>query len=134
MPAPQKPYRSEDLWQTTCFELFVKDAGEKYREFNFSPSSQWAAYTFEGYRAGREPLPLDEPPDGWFSIETWDGLLLRATVKTALESNTRIGLSAIIEETDGTKSYWALAHPPGDKPDFHDPACFALELPAASTA
>ena len=43
-----------------------------------------------------------------------------------------MGLSAIIEETDGTKSYWALAHPPGEEPDFHDPACFALELAAAS--
>lgn len=42
----------------------------------------------------------------------------------------KIGLSAVIEETDGTKSYWALAHPDGP-PDFHDPACFVLELPAA---
>ena len=45
-----------------------------------------------------------------------------------------MGLCAVIEEKDGTKSYWALAHPPGDKPDFHDPACFALELPAATGA
>jgi hypothetical protein len=41
-----------------------------------------------------------------------------------------MGLSAIIEESDGTKSFWALAHPPG-KPDFHHPDCFTLELPAA---
>ena len=40
-----------------------------------------------------------------------------------------LGLSAILEEKDGTKSYWALAHPEGDKPDFHDPACFAAHLP-----
>lgn len=38
-------------------------------------------------------------------------------------------ISAVIEEADGTKSYWALRHPPG-KPDFHHPDCFALELPA----
>ena len=36
-----------------------------------------------------------------------------------------IGLSAIIEEEDGTISYWALAHPPG-RPDFHHPDCLAL--------
>jgi hypothetical protein len=41
----------------------------------------------------------------------------------------RIGLSAVIEEADGTISYWALAHPPGE-PDFHHADCFALELPA----
>ncbi len=44
-------------------------------------------------------------------------------------ADCEIGISAVIEETDGTKSYWALAHPPG-KPDFHHPACFAATLPA----
>lgn len=39
-------------------------------------------------------------------------------------------ITAVIEETDGTKSYWALAHPAG-KPDFHHPDGFVLELPAA---
>ena len=129
LPAPQKPYRAEGLWQTTCFELFVRDAGEAYREFNFSPSSQWAAYTFQSYRSGRESLPLDEPPTGWISIEPWGLFLQRASIAITLEPDARIGLSAVIEEIDGTKSYWALAHPPGDKPDFHDPACFAVELP-----
>jgi hypothetical protein len=37
-------------------------------------------------------------------------------------------LSAILEEKDATKSYWALAHPVGLKPDFHDPACFTAHL------
>jgi hypothetical protein len=46
------------------------------------------------------------------------------------EGLSKLGLSAVIEEKDGTLSYWALAHPPG-RADFHDPACFALELPAA---
>ena len=40
-----------------------------------------------------------------------------------------LALSSVIEELDGTKSYWALAHPPG-QPDFHHPACFAATLPA----
>jgi hypothetical protein len=40
----------------------------------------------------------------------------------------RLGLSAVIEATDGTISYWALAHP-SDKPDFHHPDSFVLELP-----
>ena len=39
----------------------------------------------------------------------------------------------VIEELDGTKSYWALAHPPG-KPDFHHPDCFALTLAAPGAA
>jgi hypothetical protein len=39
----------------------------------------------------------------------------------------RLGLSAVLEEADGGKSYWALTHPHG-KPDFHHADCFALEL------
>jgi hypothetical protein len=34
----------------------------------------------------------------------------------------------VLEETGGTKSYWALSHVQ-DKPDFHDPGCFAARLP-----
>ncbi|HZF44227.1 MAG TPA: hypothetical protein VEZ48_12550 [Sphingomonadaceae bacterium] len=45
----------------------------------------------------------------------------------------RLALSAVIEESAGRKSYWALAHPPG-APDFHHPACFAAELPAPTRA
>jgi hypothetical protein len=39
----------------------------------------------------------------------------------------RLGLSAVIEDHYGRLGYWALRHPPG-KPDFHNAACFALEI------
>lgn len=78
-------------------------------------------------------LPIDAPP---IDIEIRETLLeLTASLDlseiSALSPNEmwRVGLSAVIEETDGTKSYWALRHPPG-KPDFHHPDCFALELAA----
>jgi hypothetical protein len=45
----------------------------------------------------------------------------------------RLGLSAVIEEANGRKSYWALAHPPG-KADFHHSDCFAYKLPAVGSS
>ncbi len=39
----------------------------------------------------------------------------------------RLALSAVIEDSDGGLSYWALAHPRG-KPDFHHADSFALTL------
>jgi hypothetical protein len=54
---------------------------------------------------------------------------LGATIAVDAEISWHLGLSAILEERDGTKSYWAIAHPDGEKPDFHDPACFAARLP-----
>jgi hypothetical protein len=53
--------RQDDLWKTTCFELFVK-AGAGYSEFNFAPSERWAAYDFTGYRDGRTDRPATRAP------------------------------------------------------------------------
>ncbi len=41
----------------------------------------------------------------------------------------RLGLAAVVEETNGTITYWALTHPSG-KPDFHHIDGFALEFMA----
>lgn len=126
MPPRTAPVRTDGLWQTTCFELFVRGAEEGYAEFNFSPSTRWAAYGFTGYRSGRADLPIAQP-----LIEPTE-VGLRVTLNFPVAAGQiQIGLCAVIEEQDGTKSYWALAHPPG-KPDFHHPACFALGLAAPS--
>jgi hypothetical protein len=57
-------------------------------------------------------------------------LELRAELDIPAIGPCRLGLSAVLEDTAGMRSYWALAHPPG-APDFHNPDCFALELPPA---
>ena len=133
LPAEQPPTRADGLWKATCFELFVKPAQlDRYFEFNFSPSFQWAAYDFSGYRAGKRDRPTHDP-EIWTSL-TGDHFFLAVEALPELPATQlKIGLSAVIEEADGTISYWALAHPPGD-PDFHHPDCFTLELPAARTA
>ncbi|RJF91317.1 hypothetical protein D3876_14520 [Sphingomonas cavernae] len=128
LPAPTTPSRRDALWQHTCFELFVDMAGEGYREFNFAPSGQWAAYGFSGYRIGMHDVDIDAPQ---IAMRASDELLeLNVTLAPGIGAGAiRIGISAVIEEADGRKSYWALAHP-SDKADFHHPDCFAFELPA----
>jgi hypothetical protein len=126
--AAEAPARAEDLWQTTCFEAFLRVPGaDAYREWNFSPSGDWAAYDFAAHREGRTDADVAPP---YVRIE--DNLIwwtLGATIALDADTNWALGLSAILEEKDGTKSYWALAHPLGDKPDFPDPVCFAAHLP-----
>lgn len=127
LPDPAMPARRDGLWQTTCLEAFVRDPeGDGYVEFNFSASGEWAAYRFVGYRQGMENLEMQFGPD--IGIDCSDShLALEAIVPLA--GRHHLALSAVIQEADGTKSYWALAHPPG-KPDFHHPACFAAIIPA----
>jgi hypothetical protein len=129
IPEPvEDPGRAENLWETTCFEAFLRrDEGQAYREWNFAPSGEWAAYDFTGYRDGRTNADVTPPYVRFEDNMTW--WALGATIAVDAESNWVLGLSAILEEKDGTKSYWAIAHPEGDKPDFHEPACFAAHLP-----
>jgi hypothetical protein len=121
--------RADGLWEHTCFEAFVKSAGdESYFEFNFSPSTQWAAYQFDAYRAGERESEIGAPRIALQS--SGDRYELRATCPSPQASGlARLGLAAVIEETNGNKSYWALAHAPG-KADFHHADSFAVDLPA----
>ena len=124
---------NDSLWRHTCFEAFValRDV-PAYHEMNFSPSGEWAVFSFERYRDGS--LVRDEgcAPRIAF-IETRKGLELSAVVSLDplgplyTRSPLRIALSAVIESTDGKLSYWALDHPPGE-PDFHHPSAFVLNL------
>ena len=127
IPAPADPERTDQLWRSTCFEAFAKEAGaEGYDEFNFSPSTQWAVYRFDGYRSGmRNPDVLAPRVEG--DIEG-DEYVLHAAFDLPGAAPWRLGLAAVIEEMDGQKSYWALAHPPG-KPDFHRADSFLVQLP-----
>ena len=126
-PSPAAPAQADRLWERTCFEAFLQAHGEDgYLEFNFSPSSEWAAYRLSGYRSGMTSAEV-EPPVVEARAEA-DLYELRATIRWA--GGGRLGLSAIVEDHEGRKSWWAVEHPPGE-PDFHHPACFALELPPA---
>ncbi|MEQ1866218.1 MAG: DOMON-like domain-containing protein [Micropepsaceae bacterium] len=128
-PRTVLPARTDGLWQHTCFEAFVRIGDEPgYYEFNFSPSAEWAAYQFTGYRAGMANLHLAVPPH-IEAIATQRAYTLTAELRLNLpQLPWHVGLTAVIDDLRGPKSYWALAHPPG-KPDFHHPDGFALELP-----
>ena len=53
IPPVMAAARTDELWQHTCFEAFVGTSpSAAYYEFNFAPSTQWAAYRFSGYRSG----------------------------------------------------------------------------------
>lgn len=129
-PETQPTASADNLWQHSCFELFIaEETGEGYREFNFSPSTQWAAYRFPTYRERDFSFALPDAPQISFR-RLADGCQLDVQLAAAAmptSANPRLGLNAVIEAADGSKSYWALAHGAG-QPDFHHAQNFALTL------
>ena len=122
IPPPAEPGRADELWRTTCFELFVADEGTAYREYNFSPSAQWAAYRFDDYRTGMRNVEATVETEIWRESNE---LQLSAKIKDEIKNPALIGLTAVIEETDGQIRYWSTAFAPG-KPDFHAAAVRSL--------
>jgi hypothetical protein len=163
LPPATAAARTDELWRHTCFEAFVRPSpGAAYYEFNFAPSTQWAAYRFDSYRSGMHVAagigaPRIEPQSAAECYTLQAALELSPAISSPaggggqlnqsspaggggqLNQSSpasgggqggglwRLGVAAVIEETSGRKSYWALAHPPG-KPDFHHPDSFAHVL------
>jgi hypothetical protein len=132
IPARSAPAHADGLWRHTCFELFIgRKASTEYVEYNFSPSGKWAIYQFSDYRADMQPHTSGVAPDfgthvdgdsfeigGWIDLR-WMTLSRGGTV--------RLGVTAVIEDRTGVLSYWALKHP-AEKPDFHHPGSFVLDV------
>ena len=119
--------QADELWKTTCFELFLYDGEGRYRELNFSPSGQWAIYGFAGYRQPRGDVVLRDYPE--IKHDMGESVFVQTVFIDAaiLLGAERAALAAVIEEAGGRPSYWALTHN-GLKPDFHDPFGFRVPL------
>ncbi len=135
VPTSDRPGRRDGLWKHCCFEAFIAMAkGEPYLEINLSPSGDWAAYLFSGYRRDMKDAAIPAP--AVVGRAGQGGLSLSADLDLAglgdidPEQRLEIGLCAVIEAKDESLSYWALAHPSGP-PDFHHRDCFVVQLPPA---
>jgi hypothetical protein len=129
LPAYRGRGRGTELWKATCFELFLYDGQGRYREFNFSPSGQWAAYQFSGYRNLTGTIEPRRTPE--IKHEAGESLFVQTVFidRRELDGAERAAIAAVIQEKGGRPSYWALAHA-ALKPDFHDPSCFRVPLVA----
>ncbi len=132
LPGPaDRPRRKNRLWQQTCLEFFLaqKDA-PAYWEWNLSPAGHWNIYHFSDYRQDMEeaqgfsalPITVAHSP-GRLAVaaETDIGPLFPPT--TQIEA----AISAVLLLEDNTATHWALRHC-GAGPDFHQRACFGIEL------
>jgi hypothetical protein len=134
LPTTDFARRSDGLWQHTCFEAFLRpDASESYHEFNFAPSGDWAAYRFSTRRSDRSLPELPAPLVRFHSARELCDLSADIHISALPELATArvidAGMAAVVESLEGGLTWWALSHG-AEKPDFHDPATFLLQVTA----
>ncbi|HEY5101449.1 MAG TPA: DOMON-like domain-containing protein [Steroidobacteraceae bacterium] len=133
IPAASAPARTNELWRHTCFEAFLREEGARgYRELNFAPSLSWAMYRFSAPREGMLAVPATLAPRitiarGAAGLTLEAIVLLRDLFPASVPLMLRVGLAAVVEDENGSLSYWATRHAPG-KPNFHHPDNFTLEI------
>lgn len=116
------PGRAMSLWEHTCFEFFIGGADEPgYYEFNLSPSGEWNSFSFTDLRTGM--AESDALVCTSSTAERPGPGMLQVTARASFSppNGTRqwcVGVSAVIEQDDGQRLYYALSHD-GGRPDFH---------------
>lgn len=125
VPEAAAPERMDNLWKTTCFEIFWQpESGTYYREFNLSPSTRWACYDFDDFRLNSRDAPAEVHIECTYDEQE---LVLSAVIKSELPTPAAVALNGIVEDLEGNIHFWALAFQDG-KPEFHSTTCRKLHL------
>ena len=117
--------RKDELWKSTCYEMFLNPVGHKqYYEFNFSPDGAWNCYHFAGYRFPQPPMPSTDFELQRYIIGT-NQLEMSLTNKSPFRQ-FNVGLTSVIKNKNNQLTYFSLKHESG-KPDFHVADTFILQ-------
>ena len=111
---PDARRRTDELWRHSCFEAFVGLDGEPgYCRTQFLAVGRWAAYAFDDYRTGmRDTADVGSRMVDWRAQTEAPAIRGRPDWSTCRATGaTSMACTAVIEATDGTKSYWALEAP-----------------------
>ena len=124
--------RTDNLWQKSCFEVFIQNNNStNYWEYNLSPSTNWAIYGFTNYRQGKfdelsiDSLQISTNREG--NQYVLSGLI--PLPQALIEQNLRIGLSCVVQDKLSDISYYALKHTK-NQADFHAADSFSIAITA----
>lgn len=113
-----KRQRKDELWKSSCFELFLSRDGQEYTEVNVSPLGHWQSYHFKDYRNGRSDSDrvTVEVVGSHFQKDRYKIRFHVRGLKIAREISIH---PVVILSSNGKVDYFAHSHPHG-KPDFHN--------------
>ena len=123
------PSRRDQLWENTCFEVFIGlPDSPRYWEVNAAPSGDWNVYRFDDYRQAMVAEPACQQLDStWQALVKGYYLTLELPTEGWLphDQPLELGVSTVLK-TDHI-SHWALTHL-GTEPDFHRRDSFSLTI------
>ncbi len=121
------PSRRDQLWQHTCFEIFIGIPNStRYWEVNVSPNGDWNVYRFDDYRQAMvAETGCQQVTSTWQSLTKGYYLTLELPTDDWLtaDQSLEVGVSTVIKAD--SVSHWALEHT-GEEPDFHRRDSFSL--------
>ena len=125
------PSRKFELWESTCFELFIGVLGDRnYWEFNLSPSGDWNVFHLNDYRQGlRDEIAFTMLP---FNVDrSANSLALKLEFDLSqiisIDRQIEVSIATVIRSTQDKISYWALTHI-GEEADFHSRDSFIIKI------
>lgn len=130
----QLPSRVIGLWESTCFEMFIKNKKlDEYFEFNCSSANNWNVFHFQKPRSAlKEYLSVANLASS--TVKKEDALTLSFWIDLKKfpgsfwqEGQMNLGLTSVLESVSGELSYWALEHL-DTKPNFHHGNSFTFQL------
>jgi len=107
----------DEIWKSSCCELFLSTGDTKYREFNISFSKEIQTYSFSDYRNGGRVENIECVVEK--IVKNSNVLELSIAITNIFGRELFGNIAVIIENSIGEKSYWALSHTP-KKLDFHE--------------
>ncbi len=135
LPSPLiNPGRVIGLWESTCFEMFIKNSNsDEYLEFNVTSEYTWNVFHFPNKKARLKEY-LEIANLGVSAVNSKDKFCLTCWFSVDKlpsyfwsDGKMNIGLTAVIETKENELSYWAIKHA-DDKPNFHQHDTFIYEL------
>ena len=125
------PVRRDELWTTTCLELFIGEKGTlPYWEYNLSPNGDWNIYKLTDYRSNLTPEQnYQDLASAMHSGASHFELNVVCPIPVDLKTSPKldVAICAVIQLKQGAISYWALNHG-GAEADFHRRDGFVLSL------
>lgn len=119
----KNPQRKDDLWKSTCFELFGGEVqSPAYFELNLSLTGDWNVYQFSNYRAGMTPAKVLVTPQIELqrSANLLEVQIRLSEIDQFIQLKTLEFQPAVVlfHQSQKICSYWTSQHP-SPKADFH---------------